>query len=76
MNELNIYLTAADIHYNLSMDDTLTEEQQDVEYGYFWDSVNRAAELIVKFTNGQIDEMTAKRMVAHKRPEILAIINR
>ena len=74
MNELLIYINAANIHHELSMNETLTEEEQDIEYGYFWDSVNEIARILVKITNGKIDEFTAKRMAAHKRNEIEQII--
>ena len=53
-----------------------SEEQQDTEYGYFWDSVNEIAKILAKITDGKIDEFTAKRMAVHKRNEIEQIICR
>lgn len=76
MNELLIYINAANIHHELSMDETLTEEEQDIEYACFWESVNEIAKILVKITDGKIDEFTAKRMAAHKRNEIEKIICR
>lgn len=50
------------------------EKAFDEAYKAEFDAFTAVAELIVKMTNGQINEKTARAMVRTKRNEILAIL--
>ncbi len=59
------------------MADPTSEEKEkafDEAYKAEFDAFTAVAELIVKMTNGQIDEKTARTMVRAKRNEILALL--
>lgn len=59
------------------MEDPTNEEKEkafDEAYKAEFDAFMAVASLIVKMTDGQVDEKTARTMVRTKRNEILAIV--
>ena len=59
------------------MEDTTNEDKEkafDEAYKAEFDAFTEVAKLIVKMTNGQIDEKTARTMVRTKRNEIVNLI--
>lgn len=52
------------------------EDASDKAYEQMWNLVDEVATLIVKSTSGRITETVAKRMIFHKRPQLIALCKR
>jgi hypothetical protein len=76
MKELKKALALADARKAVS--DSFDEDADgaDIAYEAYWEAMREAAALIVKISLGQIDEMTAMRMIIHKRGKLSALIAR
>ena len=72
--ELKKIMEEADKFHAVSMDENTTEEEMDQAYAEYWKLAEKAAELLKDLL--KIDDLTAKRMVHHKKAEIIALINR
>ena len=58
------------------MDENLSEEESDALYERFWASAERVAQIITTLTGGEIDHITAMRMVYHRHNEIRNLLAR
>lgn len=77
LEELAILEESANKADDAMMADPNNEEKEkafDEAYKAEFDAFTAVAELIVKMTNGQIDEKTARTMVRTKRNEILNLV--
>jgi hypothetical protein len=72
--ELKKIMEEADKFHAASMDDNAAEDEMDQAYAEYWKLADNAAELLKDLL--KIDDLTAKRMVHHKKAEIIALINR
>jgi len=74
LNELKKMIEEADKYHSISMDENLTDEENDAAYAKYWNIADKAAALLKDLI--KIDDLTAKKMVHHKKAEITALINR
>ena len=74
LNELKKLIEEAGKFHAASIDENLTEEENDAAYAEYWKISDNVAEILKDLLG--IDDLTAKRMVHHKKAEIIALINR
>jgi len=74
INELKKVIENAEKLHTASMDDNLTEEENDKAYAEYWQIMDSAAVILINLL--KIDDLTAKRMLHHKKAEIINLINR
>lgn len=72
INQIPDILDSIELLHSISLDESISEGENDSAYMAMWDYINDLACFIVTFTDHQIDEFTAKRMIVHHPDRIRA----